>query len=59
MKKTWRIGYVLLKGHNVIINSRNLFDQPVKNKNKTYAIIKITATSERSDYFTGSLLDYC
>lgn len=59
LKKTWRIGHVLLKGHNVVINSRNLFDQSVKNKIKTYGNIKITATSETNDYFTGSLLDYC
>ena len=40
-----------------MINGRNFFDKPVKNKSITYNIRKI-AIGQRDDYITGCLLDY-
>ena len=40
-----------------MIDSKTLFDQPIKSMTKTYENRKI-ATGQRDDYTTGCLLDY-
>ena len=54
-------GYYLpnveIKNYNIIINGKNLFDQPIKNNKVTYENRKI-ATGQGDDYITGCLLDY-
>ena len=45
------------KNYYVVVDGRNVFDQPVKNYLKTYNIRKIT-TGQGVDYTTGCLLDY-
>ena len=40
-----------------MIDSKNLFDQPINSMTKTYENRKI-ATGQRDDYTTGCLLDY-
>ena len=47
-----------IKEHNVIIDGKNLFDQPVKISTRTYDNIRKIATSQGDDYTTGCLLDY-
>ena len=46
-----------MKDYNVMIDGKNLFDQPINSDLKTYENIrKITAA--QGDYTTGCLLDY-
>ena len=40
-----------------MIDSKNLFDQPINSMTKTYENRKV-ATGQRDDYTTGCLLDY-
>ena len=52
-----------IKDFNVIIDERNIFDQPIKIDLKTYDSkdynkIRKTATGQKDDYSTGCLLDY-
>ena len=47
-----------IKDFNVIIDGRNLFDQPIKNDFKIYDNIRKIATGQGDDYTTGCLLDY-
>ena len=60
--RTWYAEYVLLnveiKEYDIMINGRNLLDQPVKNDAKTYKNIRKFATGQGDDYITGCLLDY-
>ena len=49
---------VEIKDYNVVIDGRNLFDQPIKNDLKTYDNIRKIATDQGDDYTTGCLLDY-
>ena len=49
---------VEVKDHNVMIDGKNLFDQPVKNDISTYDNIRKIATVQGDDYATGHLLDY-
>ena len=42
-----------IKDYNVMINGRNLFDQPIKNDLKTYDNIIKIATDQGDDYTTG------
>ena len=46
------------KDYNVIIDGKNLFDQPVKSNEVTYENIRKTATSQGNGYKTGCLLDF-
>ena len=46
------------KDYNVMIDGRNLFDQPIKNDLKTYDNIRKIAADQGDDYTTGYLLDY-
>ena len=41
-----------------MINSENIFDQPIKNNKVTYETIRKIATGQGDDYTTGCLLDY-
>ena len=49
---------VEIKDYNVMIDGKNLFDQPIKNDLKTYDNIRKVATGEGDDYTNGCLLDY-
>ena len=49
---------VEVKDYNVMIDGKNLFDQPKNNHIKTYENITKTATGQGDDYATGCLLDY-
>ena len=41
-----------------MIDGQNVFDQPVKNDQRTYDQIRKVMSGQRDDYTTGSLLDY-
>ena len=47
---------VEIKDFNVLIDGKNFFDVPVKNKEEAYE--KIMSISKNNDYATGNLLDY-
>ena len=49
---------VEIKDYNVTIDGKNLFDQPINSKLKTYENIRRIATGQDDDYTTGRLLDY-
>ena len=49
---------VEIKDYNVIIDSQNLFEQPVKNDLRTFDNIRKIAIGRGDDYTTGCLLDY-
>ena len=49
---------VEIKDHNVMIDGKNFFDQPVNNDKVTYDNIRKIATGPGDDYTTGCLLDY-
>ena len=49
---------VEIKYHNVQIDGKNLFDQPINNDTKTYENIRKIATGQGGDYTTGCLSDY-
>ena len=41
-----------------MIDGKNIFDQPMKNKFKTYENIRNIATGQGDDYTIGCLLEY-
>ena len=47
-----------IKDYNVMIDGKNVFDQPVNNHFKTYENNRNIATGQGDDYTTGYLLDY-
>ena len=47
-----------IKDYNVVIDRRNLSDQPIKNYSKTYDSIRKVATGQGDSYTTACLLDY-
>ena len=47
-----------IKDYNIMINSENFFDQPIKNRGVTYDNIRKIARGQGNDYTTGCLLDY-
>ena len=49
---------VKIKNYNVMIDGKNVFDQPVKSDMRTYDNIRKIATGQVDDYTTGCLLDY-
>ena len=49
---------VEIKYYKVIIDGKNLFNQPINNNLKTYENIRKTATGKGDDDTTGCLLDY-
>ena len=42
----------------VMIDSKNVFDQPINSDFKTYENVRNIATGQGDDYTTGCLLDY-
>ena len=44
--------------YNVLIDGRNLYDQPINDQIKKYDEIRKSATGKGDDYTTGRLLDY-
>ena len=56
--KRYYIPNVEIKDYNVMIDEKNLFDQPVKNDKVTYKNIRKIATGQGDDYTTSCLLDY-
>ena len=55
---TYYIPKVEIKDYNVMIDSRNFFDQAINSMSKTYENIRKIATGKGDDYTTGCLLDY-
>ena len=49
---------VEIKDYNIMFNSEDFFDRPIKNNKVTYENIRKIATGQRDDYTTGCLLDY-
>ena len=56
--RRYYIPTVQLKDYNIIINSKNVLDQPIKNDKVTYENVRKIATGQGDDYTTGCLLDY-
>ena len=56
--KRYYIPNVEIKDDNVMINGKNLFDQPINNMIKASKNIRKVTTSEGDEYATGCLLDY-
>ena len=46
------------KSDNVVIDGKNVFDQPVKNDIRTYENIRKIAIVHRDDYTTSCILNY-
>ena len=57
-KRRYHIPNVEIKDYNVMIDGKNVFDQPVKNDKITYEKIRKVATGQGDDYTAGCLLDY-
>ena len=55
---TYYLPKVELKDYNVMIDGKNIFDQPINSNIKTYENIRKIATGQGDDYTTGFLLDY-
>ena len=47
-----------ITSYNVLIDGRNFYDQPIKDKIKKYDEIRKIATGKGDDYTTGFLRDY-
>ena len=56
--KRYYIQNVEIKDYNVMIDGKNVFDQPVKNDKVTYENIRKITTGQGDDYATGCLLYY-
>ena len=56
--KRYYIANVEIKNYNVMIDEKNLFDQPVKKDKVTYKNIRKITVGQGDDYTTGYLLDY-
>ena len=56
--KRYYLPNVEIKNYNVMIDGKNLLDQPIKDKKVTYENIRKFATRQGDDFTTGSLLDY-
>ena len=55
---TYYLPKVEIKNYSVMIDGRNVFDQPINSMSKTYENIRKIATGKGDDYTTGCLLDY-
>ena len=55
---TYYLSKVEIKDYNVMIDGKNVFDQPINSMTKTYENIRKIATGQGDDYTTGCLLDY-
>ena len=49
---------VEIRDYNVMIDGKNVFDQPINDDPKTYENTEKITTGNRDDYTTGCLLDY-
>ena len=47
-----------VENYNIMMDGKNLFNQPIKNSIKTYDIIQKIAIGEGDDYNSSCLLDY-
>ena len=56
-KKRYYLPNVEIKDYNVMIDGKNIFDQPIKYNKVTYENIRNIATGQGDDYTTGCLLD--
>ena len=54
---TYYLPKVEIKYYNVMIDSKNVFDQPINSNIKTYENIRKISTGQGDDYTTGCLLD--
>ena len=48
----------IIKNHNVVINGKNFYGQPIDSDIKRYEEIRKLTTGQDKDYATGCLLDY-
>ena len=55
---TYYLPKVIIKNYYVMIDGKNVFDQPINSKFKTYENIRRIATGQGDDCTTGCLLDY-
>ena len=55
---TYYLPKVEIKYYNVMIDGKNVFDQPINSMIKTYENIREIATGQGDDYTAGFLLDY-
>ena len=56
--RRYNLPTVEIKDYNIMINGKNLFDQPIKNNKVTHENIRKIATGQGDDYTAGCLLDY-
>ena len=47
-----------IKNYNVLLDGRNLYDQPINDLIKQYDEVRKVSTGQSDDYTTGCLLDY-
>ena len=47
-----------IKDYNVMIDGKNVFDQPINSMTKTYKHIRKISAGQGDDYTTGCLLGY-
>ena len=55
---TYYLRKVEIKNYNVMIDDKNVFDQPINSTAKTYENIRKITIGQGDDYPTGCLLDY-
>ena len=48
----------IIKNHNVIINGKNFYDQPINSDIKRYKEVRNLTTGQGENYTKGCLLDY-
>ena len=56
--KRYYLPNVETKDYNVMIDGKNLFDQPIKNDKKIYENIRKIATGQGDNYTNSCLLNY-
>ena len=56
--KRYNLPTVEIKDYNIMINGKNVFDQPIKNNKITYENIRKIAIGQGDDNTIGCLLDY-
>ena len=57
-RRKYYLERVDLNKHNVIIDGRNFYDNPIENDIEKYRELKKVMTGKGENYTTGSLLDY-
>ena len=55
---TYYLSKVEIKDHNVVIDDKNFFYQPINSMTRTYKNIRKITIGQGDDYTTGCLLDY-